>query len=99
MAKRESGRILSGKYEVKYTSRFEKNVNNLIQSDQNLYERLEQAVEEISNNPFSGDLVKKWKKQRIRKYRVGNFRIIYRLDSAERLVYLLHFRRRDSAYL
>ena len=98
MEKPENGRISSGKYEVEYSTRFEKNVNSLAKGEEGLPDRIEEAVEELSNQPYIGNLVERYRKRRLRKHRVGNFRIIYQVDEANKRIYLMHFRRRDGAY-
>ena len=53
MEKPENGRISSGKYEVEYSTRFEKNVNSLAKGEEGLPDRIEEAVEELSNQPYT----------------------------------------------
>ena len=56
--------------------------------------QISSAIDEMRNNPFSGDLIKlsinNWRR------RVGNYRIVFQLSSKEKTVFVLDILRRTS---
>jgi len=58
-------------------------------------ERISEAVEGMSYNPFQGDIVKlgdcRWRR------RVGNYRIMYNILPDRRIIFIYDVRRRTSS--
>ena len=59
------------------------------------HSRIRAAIDEMEIDPFSGD-IKHLKGQSLLRRRVGNWRIFYRLERAENLVWIVAIERRTS---
>lgn len=66
---------------------------------QDLAERLNQCFQYLETNPFFGSHIKLLKtKDRLYRYRVGNYRVIYEVDKEQRKVGIFLISLRPSAY-
>lgn len=66
---------------------------------QEFAERLNQCFEELESNPFFGPNIKLLKaKDRLYRYRIGGYRVIYEIDKTKRKVGILLISPRPSAY-
>lgn len=64
-----------------------------------LTERLEQCFEDLESNPFFGPDIKILKTQeRLYRYRVGVYRVIYEINKTDRTVAVLLIAPRPSVY-
>ena len=90
-----SGKMLSGKYEIRLEGDFEKNYRRL---DSNMTRRINEAIETISKHPYAGDKLKEKRFKGLYKYRVGSYRIIYDIDPQNRVCYLQNVWVRGKAY-
>src|SRR5438132_5409384 len=62
--------------------------NKLIGADRTLGEQVTKAIDRVASNPDLGELLKgEWKGHR--KYRTGRYRIIYRTDREQLMLYML----------
>ena len=74
------------RYSVETAGEFDEQCNRL---DARMYQRLENAIEKISELPFIG---KKLREKRFRgcySYRVGRYRLIYSIDVKNKTCYLM----------
>lgn len=79
-------------YAVRLTNRFRRSFRRL---PKDVRERVEEAVLEIAEHPYSGYLIMT---MGVWSYRVGDYRIIYLIREEEREVVLLTVRHRRRAY-
>jgi mRNA interferase RelE/StbE len=64
-----------------------------------LVERLEQCFQELETNPFFGTDIKVLKTQdRLYRYRVGGYRVIYEINKTDKKVGVLLIAPRPSVY-
>jgi mRNA interferase RelE/StbE len=61
-------------------------------------ERLMEAIASLTHNPFPRGYKKLKASQDGYRVRVGNYRIIYEVDTGERIVTVFHIRDRKDAY-
>jgi len=61
-------------------------------------ERIMKAVESLSHNPFPRGCKKLKASQSGHRVRVGDYRIIYEVDTEEKIITVFHIRHRKDAY-
>ena len=54
------------------------------------------AIESLPNDPFYGDIQKMKGEEHAWRRRIGSFRILYELVTAEKLIYVINVERRTS---
>ena len=96
--RQRSGKTLSGNYEVELSSDFEKGSRKLTKGNSRLVDDIEKAIDKISVNPLIGEPLKTPQFRGLWKYRVGKYRLIYRIDFKNKTCYLIYIKRRDKAY-
>ena len=64
--------------------------------DSELKERIQKAVQEISNDPWEKGTIKVKGYDDVRRKRVGDFRIIYRIDQARKEILVAFIARRNE---
>ena len=71
--------------------------DQVIHADRKLGEQLAKAIDRLALNPLLGEfLTGEWKGYR--KYRRGNYRIIYRVEHARLVVYIITIGDRKEVY-
>ena len=87
---------MTGTYRVLVTNRFEKDLRKL---PQNVQVRIADVLELVARNPFAFDVLS-GEFRGLRKIRVGEYRLIYRIDEEnnEQKVRLLFVAHRSSVY-
>lgn len=60
-------------------------------------ERILDVISSLSSNPFAGDIEKMEGQHNVWRRRVGDYRIFYELDQAQRLVHVFKIKRRTSS--
>ncbi|MFC1825183.1 type II toxin-antitoxin system RelE/ParE family toxin [Thermodesulfobacteriota bacterium] len=69
----------------------------LYRSDRKLFQRILRKIESLEENPYEGKpLVANHKGEF--SLRVGNYRIVYEIDSADNTLYILTIKHRKHAY-
>ena len=59
-------------------------------------EKVSEAIDQISNNPFKGDIVKFVGQLNAWRRRVGNYRILFEANLEKKLIYIYEIKRRTS---
>ena len=95
MANTQSGRMLSETYEIRLEGDFKKIYRRL---DSNMTRRVNEAIDKISNNPYLGVKLKQKKFGGLYRFRVGAYRLIYAIDSKNKVCYLQNLWVRSKAY-
>ncbi len=82
-------------YEILWKGSVEKELRNI---DPQHIQRIINAVESLSNNPFPRQHRKLRGSERDYRIRVGEYRIIYQVDLDSKIVTIYHIRHRRKAY-
>ncbi|OHB75829.1 MAG: hypothetical protein A2Z34_11145 [Planctomycetes bacterium RBG_16_59_8] len=80
-----------------FAKRAEREFDRLARSDRSLGKRLATAIERIAADPDSGELLTGDFKG-YRKRRVGDYRIIYRVEHARLIIYIIAVDHRSDVY-
>lgn len=83
---------------MNYNVRIERRaVRELDRVNQATRPRLVEAIDGLASDPFAGPALRgPWR--RFRRVRVGDYRIVYRVDSKSTQVDVVHVRHRKDAY-
>ena len=60
--------------------------------------RIVEAIKELGSNPFPSDAVKLVDADRLYRIRVGDYRVIYEVETEPRTVVVHHVRHRSEVY-
>ncbi len=84
-------------FRVFFTQKTQKDLKKLHSTPD--YKRIQQAIREMYNNPFEGD-IKKLKAYELCEYRkrVGNYRILFELNVNEKSIIIHRIVHRKDAY-
>ena len=93
MGKQRSGKA-SKPYEVEYTSTFERRCSKLHE----MSEDIEEAIDTIAVNPFVGEKLREKRFRGLYKYRIGKYRLFYRINRKEKICFLTDIKARGKAY-
>jgi mRNA interferase RelE/StbE len=84
-------------YSIELANEAESDLENLYKSDRKLFRRILSKIETLSTNPKSGNpLVGNHKGEF--SLRVGNYRIVYELDTARHIILILTVKHRKHVY-
>ena len=88
-----------GKFKIAVTEHFTKKINSI------KYNFLNQKINDdvypiLRNNPFFGGNIKKLKGEYkdIYRFRLGDYRLFYKIDEHENLVFIIDIENRQDAY-
>jgi mRNA interferase RelE/StbE len=87
------------KYKIAETENFTKKVNS--KKYKHLYQKISEDIYPIlKNNPFFGGNIKKLKGEYrdIYRFRTGNYRLFYKVEEKETLVFMIDIENRQDAY-
>ena len=84
---------LSGNWQIRIRDVVYKQISRFPVKDQ---ERLLRSIEQLSVNPFVGDIQKMSGEENVWRKRIGSYRIRYELRTAERVIYVFLAERRTS---
>lgn len=90
---------MSSKYTVAETESFQKNINK--KEYKNLYKKIRNYVYPIlKKNPFYGPNIKRLKGNysEYLRYRVGDYRLFYRIDNEKIILFIIDIAHRKDAY-
>ena len=62
----------------------------------NYAERISNVISALAVNPYDGDIEKMEGEQDVWRRRVGDYRILYEINSAKKIIHVLDARRRTS---
>jgi mRNA-degrading endonuclease RelE of RelBE toxin-antitoxin system len=82
---------------VQLSSQAEKFLDKLSRSDRRLYDRIDQALDRLRDDPLLGKPLQ-GPLAGLRSLRVGNIRIIHRFEAERLLIFVLDIARRDKVY-
>ena len=84
-----------GEYRVSFARAADRDYQNLPRSVQ---ERAGSAIDALAKNPRPRGIKKLRVAADLWRFRVGDYRVIYRIDDGQRLVDVTHIRHRRDAY-
>jgi mRNA interferase RelE/StbE len=90
---------LSTSYRIAETETYQKKITK--SEYRKYYQRaLDRLYPQLRKNPFSGPNIKRLKgdMSSIYRYRIGDYRLFYTIDSEKGIVYLLDLNNRKDAY-
>ena len=82
-------------YNVEFSDRAKKQYAAL---DRNMCRRMNDAIAQLAENPYNQSVKLRGKLEGYYRYRVGNFRIIYSLDTDQRTCMIYNILHRSRAY-
>lgn len=85
------------RYTVVFSALARQKFDRFIQVNRKLGEQIAKAIDRLALNPALGEFLKgEWKGYR--KYRTGNYRIIYRTEHSRLLVFIITIDDRKDVY-
>ena len=84
-------------YTVVLSKLAEEKFDRFIRADRTLGEQLARAIDRLAHDPTIGEFLQgNWKGYR--KYRTGRYRIIYRIEHARLIIYIITIDDRKDVY-
>lgn len=88
---------MTGRYAVVLSRIAQEKFDRFIHADRKLGEQMGKAIDRLALNPELGEYLKgEWKGYR--KYRTGNYRIIYRMEHSRLIIYIITIDDRKNVY-
>ena len=88
---------MSSGYTVVLSKLAQEKFDKIIHSNRKIGEQIAKAIDRLALNPDLGEFLKgEWKSYR--KYRSGNYRIIYRIDHGQLIIYIITIDDRKEVY-
>ncbi len=85
------------RYSIVFSKLAQEKFDQFIHASRKLGEQLAKAIDRLALNPSLGEFLKgEWKGYR--KYRAGNYRIIYRVEHSRLLIYIITIDDRKDVY-
>ena len=85
------------RYTIVFSKLAESKFEQCIRADRKLGEQIAQAIERIASHPDLGEsLTGRWRGYR--KYRMGDYRIVYRVEHGKLLIYVMTIGHRKDVY-
>lgn len=85
------------RYRIELSHQAARILDRICHREPNLYKRLAKVLDDLEVNPFQGKPLKGLLKGRY-SYRVGSYRIIYRIERHALLVYVIDIGHRRDIY-
>ena len=82
---------------IKATKEFERTFKDLTKKDKQLKERIIKSIEKLRDNPYSGKPLS-YDLSGLRSLRVGKYRVIYKIDEKNRIIWLISVGHRKDVY-
>ena len=88
---------LDATFNIQFTNEAQKHYDAL---DDNMTDRVNQAIDQLAQGPFFGSQIKKLKGKHAGKYgyRVGSYRVVYDVDKERQRCIIMGISRRSRAY-
>ena len=88
---------MTARYTVILSKLAQERFDRCIRADRRIGEQIAKAIDRLAINPQLGELLKgEWTVYR--KYRTGTYRIIYRIEHARLLIYIMTLGDRKDVY-
>ncbi len=88
---------MTTRYNVVLSERAQEKFDSFMKSSRTLGEQLAKAIDRLAASPGIGEFLKgEWKGYR--KYRTGDYRIIYRIEHSKLIIYIITIGDRKDVY-
>ena len=88
---------MTARYTVVFSELAQEKFDRFIRTSRKTGEQIAKAIDRLALNPELGDFLKgQW--QGYRKFRTGNYRIIYRIDHGRLIIYIITIGDRKNVY-
>lgn len=88
---------MTARYTVVFSRLAREKFDTFIHTNRRIGEQIAQAIDRLALDPSLGDFLKgQWKGYR--RYRTGNYRIIYRTEHSRLLIYIITIDDRKDVY-
>jgi mRNA interferase RelE/StbE len=88
---------MSLRYNVVLTKLAQEKFDKFIRQNRKIGEQIAKAIERLAGNPSLGSFLKgEWKGYR--RFRTGHYRIIYRVEHNELIIYIINIDDRKDVY-
>lgn len=88
---------MTARYAVLFSKLAQAKFDHFIRSDRKVGEQIAKAIDRLAQRPELGEFLKgEWKGYR--KYRTGSYRIIYRIEHARLVIYIITIDDRKQVY-
>lgn len=88
---------MSSRYTVVLSQKAQEKFDRFIRTNRKFGEQIAQAIDRLAAHPQIGDFLKgEWRDYR--KYRTGNYRIIYRIEHSRLIIYIITIDDRKNVY-
>lgn len=84
-------------WRIKATNEFRRRFKDLTKKDKPLRERVIKSIEKLKENPYVGKPLS-YDLAGLRSLRVGKYRIIYKIDEENKIIYLISIGHRVKIY-
>jgi len=87
------------KYKIAETENYSKKINS--KKYNHLYQKISEDIYPLlKNNPFFGGNIKKLKGEykNIYRFRIGNYRLFYKIEEQKSLIFIIDIEKRQDAY-
>ena len=88
---------MTARYGVVFSQLARERFDRFIHANRKIGEQIAKAIDRLAMNPGLGEFLKgEWKGYR--KYRTGNYRIVYRVEHARLIIYIITIDDRKDVY-
>ena len=88
---------MTGRYTVVLSTLAQEKFDSYIRADRKLGEQISKAIDRLAVHPSLGEFLRgEWKGYR--KYRTGDYRIIYRIEHQRLIIYIITIGHRRDVY-
>lgn len=84
-------------WKIKATREFEKRLKDLTKKDKPLKGRITKSIEKLRDHPYSGKPLS-YSLSGLRSLRVGKYRVIYKIDEKNKIIWLISIGHRKEIY-
>ena len=88
---------MTSRYTVVLSDLAQGKFDRIVQSNRKIGEQIAKAIDRLALHPDLGEFLKgEWKGYR--KYRTGNYRIVYRIEHSKLIIYIITIDDRKDVY-
>ena len=88
---------MSSRYSIVFSKLAREKFDEFVQTDRKIGKQIAKAIDRLTANPDLGEFLK-GERQGYRKYRTGRYRIIYRVEQARLIIYIITIDDRKDVY-
>jgi len=84
-------------WRIKASKEFRRRFKDLTKKDKSLRERILKSIEKLKENPYAGKPLS-YNLAGLRSLRVGKYRVIYKIDEKNKIIWLVTVGHREKVY-